>query len=121
MNRHLAFLFSLEAAFSLTLVMIAAAYLFAFVPQHEEAGEFAACSDVAGALAKTRAFSSQEKLQAAVDEAGSLLGACVEAEGAGWNASSCRGATSNSRFSFSFPVWSGGKLQDARVACHQET
>jgi len=119
MNRasRFGFLFSLEAAFSLTLAIIASAYLLAFVPQKENAGEFLACADVAGALVGVRAFSSQETLQAAVDDAGSLLGACVEAEGAGLRASSCAGGSAKERLSFSFPVWAGGKLQDARAAC----
>jgi len=129
MNRasRFGFLFSLEAAFSLTLAIIASAYLLAFVPQKENAGEFLACADVAGALVEVRAFSSQEKLQAAVDDAGSLLGACVEAEGAGLRASSCGSgsdgtagaAAAKDVLSFSFPVWAGGKLQDARTACWQ--
>jgi len=115
-----AFLFSLEAAFSLTLVIVASAYLLSFAPQKEEAGEFLACSDAAGALARLRAFSSQEKLQAAVDDAGALLGACVEADGAGLRASSC-GDKTGEIISFPFPVWSGGKLQDARASCHRST
>jgi len=119
MNSYRAFLFSLEAAFSLTLVIVASAYLLAFEPQKESAGEFLACSDAASALMELRAFSSQEKLQAAVDEACALLGMCVEAEGAGAGASSCSAGEGGAgeKYSFSFPVWAGGRLQNARVAC----
>ena len=131
MTKRLAFLFSLEAAFSLTLAIIAAAYLFAFAPQQEEAGAFLACSDAARVLAQSHAFSSQGRLNATVFEAGSLLGACVEAEiEDGMTADSCGEGTPGAAagkgwraggnvFSFSFPVWSGGKLQDARVSCWQ--
>ena len=119
MKKHLAFLFSLEAAFSLTLVIVASAYLLAFAPQKESAGEFLACSDAAGALAKLRAFSSQEKLQAAVNEAGALLGMCIEAESDGASASSCpRGERGRGeKYSFSTPVWVEGRLKNARTAC----
>jgi hypothetical protein len=117
MARHRAFLFSLEAAFSLTLAIVASAYLLAFAPQKEGAGEILACSDAAGALLEMRAFAGQERLQAAVSEAGALLGACIEAEGAGWHAGKCGSGASGDKISFSFPVWAGGKLQNARVAC----
>jgi|GEM_PF-1441286 len=120
-GKRLAFLFSLEAAFSLTLVIVASAYLLAFAPQKESAGEFLACSDAAGALVELRAFSSQASLQAAVDEAGALLGACVEAEAGGVRASSCkenRGETGE-KYSFSFPVWREGRVENAEVACRR--
>ena len=119
MKKHLAFLFSLEAAFSLTLVIVASAYLLAFAPQKESAGEFLACSDAAGALAKLRAFSSQEKLQAAVNEAGALLGMCIEAESDGASASSCTPDEGRvgEKYSFSFPVWVEGRLKNARASC----
>ena len=116
-KRH-AFIFSLEAAFSLTLVIIASAYLLAFAPQRESAGEFLACSDAAGALVELRAFSTQEKLQAAVSEAGALLRTCVEAEGAGLRASSCEEGAGE-KYSFSFPIWKDGRVEEARVGCHQ--
>jgi len=64
-------------AFSLTLVIVASAYLLAFAPQKEGAGDFLVCSDAAGALAKLRAFSSQGALEASVDDAGRLSGACM--------------------------------------------
>jgi len=115
--RH-AFLFSLEAAFSLTLALAASAYLLAFAPQKESAGEFLACSDAAGALAGLRAFSQQEKLQAAVSEAGALLHMCVEAKTAGEAASSCTGA-SGEKYSFSFPVWKDGRVENAWAGCRQ--
>ncbi|MFA5929952.1 MAG: hypothetical protein WC861_03655 [Candidatus Micrarchaeia archaeon] len=118
-----AFLFSLEAAFSLTLVVVASAYLLAFAPQKESAGEFLACADAAGALVELRAFSAQGALDAAVNESGGLLGACVEAQGpgAGANASSCQegiGAAGET-YSFSFPVWKGGRVEGATVGCRQ--
>jgi len=114
------FVFSLEAAFSLALVFVAASYLQAFAPQNEEAGGFLACSDAAGVLLEARAFSSQEALQGAVDDAGSLLGMCVDAQGAGLAATSCNGGGNRSQATaFSFPVWAGGKLQNARAWCHQ--
>lgn len=120
MKVHEGFLFSLEAAFSLTLVIAASAYLLAFSPQKESAGEFLACSDIAGALAESRAFSSQEALQAAVEEAGELSDACVEAEGGGLQAASCEGGAwgRGEKYSFSFPVWKDGQVQDARAACY---
>ncbi len=113
------FLFSLEAAFSITLAIVAAACLPAFAMHEESPGNYLACSDAAGVLAKSGAFASQEKLQAAVDEAGELLGMCIEAESAGMGASSCDESRQGSVLSFAFPVWSGGKLQNARVACWQ--
>lgn len=118
-RKHLAFIFSLEAAFSLTLVVVAAAYLFAFAQPKEDAGEFLICSDIAGALSEARAFSSQEALAAAVDEAGALSGVYVEADGAGFRASSCpeEDAAGGQTYSFSYPVWAGGRLQEAQVKC----
>jgi hypothetical protein len=116
-----AFLFSLEAAFSLTLVLVAAAYLFAFAPQKENAGEFLACSDAAGALAELRAFSQRERLQAEVSGAGALLHTCVEAGSAGLGASSCKegAGAAGEKYSFSFPVWKDGRVENAQVGCHQ--
>ena len=121
MTRHFAFLFSLEAAFSLTLVVVASAYLLAFAPQEENAGEFLACSDAAGALAELRAFSSQGALQASVGEAGNLLGECMEAKGAGVNASSCGEGQSEAgeKYSFSFPIWKDGRVESAQAECRQ--
>ncbi|MCX6771400.1 MAG: hypothetical protein NTX79_05075 [Candidatus Micrarchaeota archaeon] len=119
-GKRLAFLFSLEAAFSLTLVIVAAACLLAFAPQKESAGEFLACSDAAGALSELRAFSTQEKLDAAVNDAGKLLGACVGAEGAGVRASSCKAGAGSAgeKYSFSFPAWKDGRVESARVWCY---
>ena len=120
MTRHFAFLFSLEAAFSLTLVIIASAYLLAFSPQKENVGEFLACSDAAGALAELRAFSSQDALRASVGEAGEMLGMCVEAKGAGANASSCEGQSeAGEKYSFSFPIWKDGRVESAQAECRQ--
>jgi len=118
-GKRLAFLFSLEAAFSLTLFLVAPAYLLAFSPQEEDAGKILACSDAAGALSGIRAFSSQDALDAAVEEAGALTGACVEAESGGIGASSCgtgRGKTGE-KYSFSFPIWKNGRVENARVEC----
>jgi hypothetical protein len=118
-GKRLAFLFSLEAAFSLTLVMVASAYLLAFVPQREEAGEFLACSDAADVLVRLRAFSTQERLQAAVSEAGGLLHVCVEANGGGLHASSCKPGEGGAgeRYSFSFPYWKDGRVENMGVGC----
>jgi len=120
-GKRLAFLFSLEAAFSLTLVIVAATYLFAFAPQKESAGEFLACSDAAGALLKMRSFSTQETLQAAVGEAGGLLGVCVEAESPGLSASSCKAGEGGvgEKYSSSFPIWKEGRVENARVGCYR--
>ena len=123
MSNCRAFLFSLEAAFSLTMAVVAAAYLLAFAPQKEGAGEFLACSDAAGSLLELRAFAAQGKLQEAVVDAGALLNACVEAESAGMGASSCsagEGATGG-KYSFSFPVWKGGRVENARAGCRYGT
>ena len=116
---RLAFLFSLEAAFSLTLAIVAAAYLLAFAPQKDGAGEFLACSDAAGALLEMRAFSQQEKLQEAVSEAGALAGTCVEAGGAGLSAASCAPGEGGAgeKYSFSFPIWKGGHVENAELEC----
>jgi hypothetical protein len=112
--------FSLEAAFSLATAFIALAYLQAFAPQSEEAGEFLACSDAASVLSEARAFSSQSALQEAVDDAGGLLGACVDAKGGGMAATSCKeGGQGAQKMAFSFPVWSGGRLQNAQVGCYR--
>ena len=117
-----AFIFSLEAAFSLTLLVAASAYLLAFSQPRETAGEFLACSDIAGALAGQRAFSSQESLDGAVLEAGRLSGACIEAQGAGLRASSCGGdgGSGAEKYSFSFPAWKGGHVQEVSVGCRAE-
>jgi len=120
-GRRLAFLFSLEAAFSLTLVIVAAAYLFAFAQEKENAGEFLACADVAGALSKLRAFSTQESLQAEVNKSGGLLGTCVDAESDGVSASSCEAGRDGAgeKYSFSFPIWKDGSVKNANVGCYQ--
>ena len=120
-GRQLAFLFSLEAAFSLTLVIVASAYLLAFAPQKEGAGEFLACSDAAEALAELRAFSSQEALGASVGQASHLSGACIEAGGANLHASSCEGGVGSAgeKYSFSFPVWKDGRVENAQAGCRQ--
>jgi hypothetical protein len=164
MRERFGFVFSLEAAFSLTLVIFAAAYLFAFVPQKEDVGWFLSCADAAEALSKSRAFSSQAGLDGAVEELSGLSGACLEAEAGGMRASSCSGkrkagggngadepgtgegtveywameegghgaeretATGSMErqggngeiVSFSFPVWSGGKLLNAKAGCSKE-
>jgi hypothetical protein len=113
------FVFSLEAAFSLAMVFVALSYLQAFEPQNEEAGGFLACSDAAKALSEARAFSSQETLQRAVDDAGALLGTCVDAQSEGLAATSCEnGAQGAQKTAFSIPAWSGGKLLHARVWCY---
>jgi hypothetical protein len=128
------FAFSLEAAFSILLAVMALAFLPAFAAQHEEAGEYLACADAARALSRTNAFASQEKLQAAVEEAGGLLGMCIETEvqGGGMTAGACgrcrgsdgrAGACANAgseTVSFSIPVWSGGRLRNASVSCGRE-
>ena len=118
-GKRLAFLFSIEAAFSLTLVVVAAAYLFAFAPEKESAGEFLACSDAAGALLELRSFSTQETLQAAVNESGDILHMCVEADSADVGASSCEEGEGKAyeKYSFSFPVWKDGRVENARVGC----
>ena len=120
-GKSLAFLFSLEAAFSLTLAIAAAAYLLAFSQQKESEGEFVACSDAAGALLDLRAFSRQEKLQEAVSDESALLGTCIEAESAGLSASSCNegGSGPGGKYSFSFPIWKQGEVETARAGCHQ--
>jgi len=120
-GKRRAFVFSLEAAFSLTLAVIASSCLLAYGPQEESAGEFLACSDAAGALVELRAFSSQENLQAAVLEAGALLRTCVEAESNGVGASSCEGGAKGSgeKYSFTFPVWKGGRVENARAGCRR--
>ena len=118
---RLAFLFCLEAAFSLTLAIAAAAYLLAFAPQKEGAGEFLACSDAAGALVELRAFSTEERLQGAADDAGALLHMCVEAKSSGLNASSCEGSRGGAgeKYSFSFPVWKEGRVENAQAGCRE--
>jgi len=112
------FAFSLEAAFSILLAVMALAFLPAFSVQSEEVGEYLACADAARALSQTHAFSLQERLRAGVDEAGGLLGICIEAEvlAGGMGAGSCAN-TGGETVSFSMPVWSGGRLQNARVSC----
>jgi len=117
-GKQLAFLFSLEAAFSLTLVLVASAYLLAFSPQKEDAGKFLACSDAAGVFIEMRAFSSQDALNASVSEAGALMGACLDAESGGLGASSCAaGGGTGEKYSFSFPIWKNGRVENAGVEC----
>ena len=120
-GKRLAFLFSLEAAFSLTLVLVAAAYLYAFAPQKENAGEFLACSDAASALSELRAFSTQEALDAAVNESGERLDICVDAETVGLSSSACKRSenATGEKYSFSYPVWKDGRVRNARVWCYR--
>ena len=120
-GKRLAFLFSLEAAFSLTLALVAMACLLAFAPQKERAGEFLACSDAASALLELRAFSTQEAMDAAVNESGELLDICVEAETASLTSSACKSMedAEGEKYSFSYPVWKDGRVRNARVGCYR--
>jgi hypothetical protein len=117
-----AFIFSLEAAFSLALVVIAAAYLPFFMQQKENVGTFLSCADAAEAMSETRAFSSQAALDRAVGEISALYDGCIFAQAHGMETLQCRGIENDSGggreiFSFTFPVWSEGRLKNAQAGC----
>lgn len=111
------FALSLEAVSSLFLLLFAVSALQLYQFRQSNANDFFACSDAALALSKTRAFSGAS-LQEKVDGAGEFSGLCIEADSALASASSCAGEKeTGEKFSFAFPVWQGGAVQDARVSC----
>ena len=113
------FLFSLEAAASLLLLMVAASFLPAFQLKDSHAGEFFLCSDAAGVLVKSSAFSGG-RLQERVAELEGLSSLCIEASTPAAAApSSCPDATAD-RYSFTLPVLEGGRIASATVSCWKQ-
>ena len=114
------FLFSLEAALSAALLIIAIAFLPLFEKQPGNEPALLACHDAAGALAKSGAFKSQPALDASVSRAGSLLKTCIEASAGSLSSGKCDSAGERKdAIAFSFPVWSEGAIRQAKVSCHQ--
>jgi hypothetical protein len=111
------FAFSSEAALSFLVLLSAAAFLPLFSLHSSGEEKFALCSDAAGVLMKSGAFQSQSALSASVGEAGGLSGMCVSAGAGGFFSSSCAAGKAPHRISLSFPVFSGGRVQKAEVAC----
>lgn len=110
------FLFTLEAVSSVMLLIIAASFLPAFQLKKGNAETFFLCSDAAGVLIKSQAF-SEGSLAGRVAELEGLSSLCIEADsGTQAAASSCPGQ-GGERISFTFPVLSGGRIRNARVSC----
>jgi len=119
------FLMTLEAAFSLTLLIIAAAALPAFLPQKNSAPDFFLCTDAAAALANSGAFSDATglQLQGQVNSMHALSGMCVEASvPLGRQASSCAKAKEGKeKTQLTVPVFDGNFVQNAGVSCWFES
>lgn len=113
------FLMSLEAAFSLALLIIAVSALPAFHPQKNPAPGFFLCSDAALALAKDGAFSdpSGMKLRGKVRQMERLSGMCIEAEALLAHAASSCAFVPREKTILSLPVHQDGLLLQARVSC----
>ena len=115
---HRGFLFTLEAVSSLLLLMIAASFLPSFRLQESHADEFFLCSDAAGVLVKSSAFSGGH-LQEKVAELENISSLCIEAGAEGAAASSSCPDTRGDRYSFTFPVLLAGHIANASVSCWQ--
>jgi len=113
-----AFLMTLESASAIFMLIIAASAFSLFSFPESSAGDFYICSDAAIILSKSRAF-SDNALSLEVEKLGRLSGMCIKAEGAGSFASNCFGdsGAKKEKFSFSFPVWKDGMVQQASVGC----
>ncbi len=118
--KKMGFALSLEAISSLFLLIIAASTLPLYQFRQSSANDFFDCSDAALVLSKTRAF-SDGSLQGKVGAAGEFSGLCIEASSPLVSASSCTGEKeTGEKFSFTFPIWQGEAVQDARVSCWRE-
>ena len=114
------FLFTLEAASSLVLLIIASSFILAFHLPQSHAEGFFLCSDAAGVLVKSSAFSGGS-LQERVGELESLSSLCIEAGAAGETASSSCVPSGGDKYSFTFPVLAGAasRIENATVSCWQ--
>lgn len=108
------FLMSLEAAFSLTLLLIALAALPAFQAHKNPAPDFFLCSDAALALAKSGAFSSGS-LQDSLNGMHDLSGMCFSAGSS--SSAGCSLAAPGEKISISIPAFDGTALEEATVFC----
>ena len=108
------FLMSLEAAASLVLIAISLAALPLFEIRGGQENDFFLCSDAAVVLLKSGALSGAG-VQQQINEAATLSGVCIEANGA----SSC-GYNGEDRFAFTFPVWKDGRVQQSTVSCWRQ-
>lgn len=113
-NSSAGFLMSLEAAFSLTLLLIALSVLPAFQAQKNPAPDFFLCSDAALSLAKSGAFSSG-KLQDSLNSMHDLSGMCFSA--ASIPSAGCPSGAKGEKISFSIPAFDGTALKEATVSC----
>ena len=115
------FLFTLEAMSSLMLLAVACSLLLSFRLPPSHAGEYFLCSDAAGVLVKSSAFSDAGVLQSRVSELEGLSSLCMEAGTTSAFASSSCAPSSGDRYSFNFPVLSGagGGIENATVSCWQ--
>ena len=108
------FLMSLEAAFSLTLLLIALAALPVFSAQKNTAPDFFLCSDAALSLAKSGAFSNGG-LQGRLDGMHDLAGMCFSA--GSLSSAGCSRDTEGEKISLSIPAFDGTELKEATVSC----
>ena len=108
------FLMSLEAAFSLTLLLIALAALPVFSAQKNTAPDFFLCSDAALSLAKSGAFSNGG-LQGSLDGMHDLAGMCFSA--GSLVSAGCSYASEGGKTAFSIPAFDGTELTEATVQC----
>ena len=117
-NGKAGFLMSLEAAFSLTLLLIAATALPAFSQPENTAPEFFLCSDAALALVKGGSF-ADSSLQANLTDRHSLSGTCVSAEGR-----FSRGCSSprpqSGKTAITVPFYRAGAVGKATIYCWHE-
>ena len=114
-NSMRGFLMSLEAAFSLSLLVIAASALPAFRLEKSEAPSFFLCTDAALALARSGAF-SDGSVQEKVDSMAGLSGTCIDAEGISSSAQECV-AQPREKTSLTVPVFNGISVQNAEISC----
>ena len=112
------FLMSLEAAFSLALLVIAASALPAFRMEKSEAPSFFLCTDAALALAKSGAFSDGSVGQK-VNVMEELSGMCIDADGISSSAQECR-AEPREKTTVTIPVFNGASMQDSKISCWQK-
>jgi len=118
-NSRKGFLMSLEAAFALTLLLIAGSALPAFSQPKNAAPDFFLCSDAALALVKSDAF-SDGSLQARLDSMHALSGMCFSSGAAVSSGCAIAAQAGGEKLSFSVPSYQGGALRKLAVYCWRE-
>jgi hypothetical protein len=115
------FAMSLEAAFSLTLLLIAGTALPAFSPPENAAPDFFLCSDAALALAKSGSFSGTgQQLQAMLDEMHSLSGMCFSEGSIASAGCALQKNPQKEKTAFTVPYCSAGAVGKKTVSCWRE-